>query len=323
MDFSHFYQLVSPFSTCYPCGGGLKLGLQVSCPSERGRSPAPEKTEEQLVRDEKAQKRKDEEGDLEEEKRQRAKNFDPVAAAVESVRLELVEHLIRHIRADVAAPLLFTYLDPATPQRRHNINGSRLPALLFDDDDTERRSKKPSPINTPNSRASPIERRTARLNVAALPCIRKAMGAKKLAAVRKQGLLDPFARQRTQDPASSAFRSLHYRLKDDSDEESEDETDAEGRAFKETLVLCVSNDIVAKNGMAIDVVPQVANTTASLTPAPTVIDEEKNKASSGHTDSSQIHIHSQSPADAKTTSTSSDVQQRSHFIYRAPEAVME
>ncbi|CAK7209714.1 histone methyltransferase set1 [Sporothrix bragantina] len=200
--------------------------------SQRGRSPPAEKTEEQLVRDEKAQARKDEEGDLEEEKRQRAKNFDPVTAAVESVRLELVEHLIRHIRADVAAPLLFTYLDPAnhaTKQRRHNIGGSRLSALLSNDDDTERRSKKLSPISTPNSRADPIERRTARLDVAALPRIRKAKGAKKLAAVRKQGLFDPFSRQRSQDTAASssrsAFRSLHYRLKDDSDEESEDETE--------------------------------------------------------------------------------------------------
>lgn len=195
----------------------------------RSHSPAAEKTEEQLARDEKAQMRKDEEGDIEEEKKQRAKNFDPVTAAVETVRLELVEHLIRHIRADVAAPLLFNYLDPANhdaKRRRHNIGGARLSAILFDEQDAGEGRKKPSPISTPNSRADPIERRTGRLDVAALPRIRKAKGAKKLAAVRKQGLFDPFARQRTQDSsARSAFRSLHYRLKDDSDDESEDETE--------------------------------------------------------------------------------------------------
>ncbi|KAL1897322.1 histone methyltransferase set1 [Sporothrix stenoceras] len=198
----------------------------------RSRSPAAEKekTEEELLRDEKAQARKDEEADLEEEKKQRAKNFDPVTAAVETVRLELVEHLIRHIRADVAAPLLFNYLDPANHdarRRRHNIGGSRLSTLVSDETDSSERRKKPSPISTPNSRADPIERRTGRLDVAALPRIRKAKGAKKLAAVRKEGRFDPFARQRTQDSSSSrsAFRSLHYRLKDDSDDESEDETD--------------------------------------------------------------------------------------------------
>ncbi|CAK7223347.1 histone methyltransferase set1 [Sporothrix eucalyptigena] len=285
-----------------------KNGPAASSRSHRGRSPPAEKTEEQLVRDEKAQLRKDEEGDLEEEKRQRAKNFDPVTAAVESVRLELVEHLIRHIRADVAAPLLFTYLDPANhtaKQRRHNIGGSRLSALLFDEDDTERRTKKPSPISTPNSRADPIERRTARLDVAALPRIRKAKGAKKLAAVRKQGLFDPFARQRTQGPESSsrsAFRSLHYRLKDDSDEESEDETenrysvggrdteepesraseadrdvqeddeddeddetDAENRALQKTLAWTASRDEDSMTEASFSVTPVDTETTATTT----------------------------------------------------------
>lgn len=199
---------------------------------QHGRSPPAEKKEEQWMRDEKIQARKDEEGDLEEEKRQRAKNFDPVMAAVESVRLELVEHLIRHIRADVAAPILFTYLDPAnhaTKQRQHNIGDSRLWALHSDEEDTEERAKKPLSISTPNSRADPIERRTARLDMAALPRIRKAKGARTLAAARKQSLFDPFSRQRIQDRAAassrSAFRSLHYRLRDDSDEESEDETE--------------------------------------------------------------------------------------------------
>ncbi|KJR89190.1 histone-lysine N-methyltransferase SETD1 [Sporothrix schenckii 1099-18] len=225
------YELVMKLYARGYSGGSLedKAGTTSGLKNRRSHSPAPEKTEEQLLRDEKAQMRKDEEADLEEEKKQRAKNFDPVRAAVETVRLELVEHLIRHIRADVAAPLLFNYLDPANhdaKRRLHNIGGARLSALLFDEQDGGERRKKPSPISTPNSRADPIERRTGRLDVAALPRIRKAKGAKKLAAVRKQGLFDPFARQRTQDTSSrSAFRSLHYRLKDDSDDDSEDETE--------------------------------------------------------------------------------------------------
>ncbi|CAK7234216.1 histone methyltransferase set1 [Sporothrix curviconia] len=283
-----------------------KTAGSVTSRNQRGRSPPVEKkTEEEIVRDKKAQARRDEEGDLEEEKRQRAKNFDPVTAAVESVRLELVEHLIRHIRADVAAPLLFTYLDPnnhATKYRRHNTGGSRLSTLLFDDDDAEKGSKKPSPISTPNSRADPIERRTARLDVATLPRIRKVKGAKKLAAVRKQGLFDPFSRQRSQDTAAassrSAFRSLHYRLKDDSDEESEDETenrfsvggrdteepesrasevdrdmqeddededetDAENRALQKTLAWTASRDEDSMTEASYSVTPVDTETTAT------------------------------------------------------------
>lgn len=273
----------------------------------RSRSPAAaEKTEEELLRDEKAQARKDEEADLEEEKKQRAKNFDPVTAAVETVRLELVEHLIRHIRADVAAPLLFNYLDPANhdaKRRRHNIGGARVSAIISDENDSSERRKKPSPISTPNSRADPIERRTGRLDVAALPRIRKAKGAKKLAAVRKEGRFDPFARQRTQDSSSrSAFRSLHYRLKDDSDDESEDETDnrfsvggrdteepesrasevdrdvqddedddetdAEGRALKKTLAPWTGRDEDSMTEASFSATPAESESTA--TPATTV-----------------------------------------------------
>ncbi len=62
--------------------------------------------------------------DLEEEKKQRAKNFDPVLEAVEVVRREMMEHLIKHIRTRAAAPVLFNFLDPvnhATKRRRLNI----------------------------------------------------------------------------------------------------------------------------------------------------------------------------------------------------------
>ncbi len=213
-------------------------GASTNSSKQSRRSRSPEKTEEQLRRDEQAQLRKDREADLEEEKKQRAKDFDPVKAAVESVRLELVEHLIRRIRADVAAPALYTYLDPGNhvaKRRLLNIGDARLSTVLFDEEDAEDRLKKPSPISTPNSRADPIERRTARLEYAALPTIRKAKGAAKLAAVRKQGLFDPFARRPAKDSSTRrAFRSLHYRLKDDSDEESEDETETRFSLARDT-----------------------------------------------------------------------------------------
>lgn len=169
------------------------------------------------------ERRRDEEAVLEEEKKQRAKNFDPVTEAIESVRREMKEHLIRHIRTKVAMPALVAYLEPAnhTAKRRklhlEDPTGPSRPLINIEDRDM-------TPISTPNSRADPIERRTARLDVATLPRIRKAKGQK--AAQRNYAFTDPFARKRS-SVVHNAFRSLHHRLQppDSEDEVSEDETE--------------------------------------------------------------------------------------------------
>ncbi|KAK4105119.1 SET1-like protein [Parathielavia hyrcaniae] len=178
--------------------------------------------EERATRDECDRCRREEEADLEEEKRQRAKNFDPVLEATDVVLREMKEQLIKHIRTKIAAPALFNFLDPANhyaTRRRFNIedpHSARLPSIVLDEYEDR------SPVGTPNSRADPIERRTARLDVSALPRIRKVKNAG--LNTRKHGFNDPFARNR---PAAqrTAFRSLHYRLRSDSEGESEDETE--------------------------------------------------------------------------------------------------
>ncbi|KAI1138962.1 histone H3-K4 methyltransferase Set1 [Hypoxylon sp. FL0543] len=167
------------------------------------------------------ERRRDEEAVLEEERKQRAKNFDPVLEAIEVVRREMKEHLIRHIRTKVAVPALFTFLDPmnhVAKRRKLNLEhpaGSLRPTISIEDRET-------TPVSTPNSRADPIERRTARLDVTTLPRIRKAKGQG--AAQRNYGFTDPFARKRS---SHNAFRSLHHRLQppDSDDEASEDETE--------------------------------------------------------------------------------------------------
>jgi histone-lysine N-methyltransferase SETD1 len=184
---------------------------------DRGR-----RDEERVKRDEQDRRRREEEADMEEEKRQRAKNFDPVLEATDVVLREMKEQLIKHIRTKIAAPALFNYLDPVNhiaKRRRLNIedpHSARLPPIVLDEYEER------SPVSTPNSRADPIERRTARLDVAALPRIRKVKNAG--LNTRKHGFNDPFARNR---PAArrTAFRSLHYRLQSDSEGESEDETE--------------------------------------------------------------------------------------------------
>lgn len=168
-------------------------------------------------RKEETQRRRDAEADLEEEKKQRAKNFDPVLEAIDVATREMTEQLIKHIRTKVAAPALYEFLNPANhvaKRRRLNIEdplSSRIPSLVFEE------SEDKSPVSTPNSRADPIERRTARLDISRLPRIRKTNGEP-----RKQVFRDPFARRR---PVVRPFRSLHHRLKDESEDESEDETE--------------------------------------------------------------------------------------------------
>ncbi|OTB05801.1 hypothetical protein M426DRAFT_56417, partial [Hypoxylon sp. CI-4A] len=182
----------------------------------------PRLRDEQLYRP-RDERRRDEEAILKEEKEQRAKNFDPVLEAVEVVRREMKEHLIRHIRTKVAIPALTTFLDPANhvlKRRKLNLEQPAelsRPKISFED-------REATPISTPNSRADPIERRTARLDVTALPRIRKVKGQG--AAQRNYGFTDPFARKRA-STRHSAFRSLHHRLQppDSDDEASGDETE--------------------------------------------------------------------------------------------------
>ncbi|KAL2290376.1 hypothetical protein FJTKL_15500 [Diaporthe vaccinii] len=182
-------------------------------------------------RDDKERARREDLRDLEDEKRERANNFDPVKEAAEVVRREMVEHLIKHIRQKVAAPSLFTFLDPANhaaKRRKFGIEdpaGAKTPAFLFED------TEEKSPASTPNSRADPIERRTKHLDVTALPRIRK---AKKGSLIRRPGFTDPFARER---PTSHrpAFRSLHHRLQHaESDAESEDEVENRDSLARDT-----------------------------------------------------------------------------------------
>ncbi len=178
------------------------------------------------------ERRRDEEAVLEEEKKQRAKNFDPVTEAVEVIRREMKEHLIKHIKTKVAIPALVNYLDPVNhvaKRRKLNLEdpvGVPRPLKSLDDRDL-------TPVSTPNSRADPIERRTARLDVAALPRIRKAKGQG--AAQRNYGFTDPFARKRP-TAVRNAFRSLHHRLQppDSDDEASEDETENRDSLARDT-----------------------------------------------------------------------------------------
>ncbi|RDA89929.1 hypothetical protein CP533_3290 [Ophiocordyceps camponoti-saundersi (nom. inval.)] len=174
--------------------------------------------------DEKTRRRHEEEADLEEEKKQRAKNFDPVVEAVQVVRREMTEHLIRHIRTQVAAPCLEDFLDPVkhvAKRRKLNLEVTEDEGEAGFDDDGSR-------LGTPNSRG---DASTNRFEPKALPRIRK---SKTKGQAHRNAFVDPFTRQR-RCTARTAFRSLHHRLKSfDSDYESDEETDAGALVVRDT-----------------------------------------------------------------------------------------
>ncbi|KAF6812905.1 Histone-lysine N-methyltransferase, H3 lysine-4 specific [Colletotrichum sojae] len=191
-------------------------------PHRPRRTPSPERKRraDMRLREDKDRIRREEEADIEEEKRQRAKNFDPVLEACDVVARELAEHLIKHIRTRVAVPALTAFLDPAKhAAKRRELNmedpAGSVPSVTVDAGDE-------SPgIGTPNSGADPIERRTGRLEISSLPRIRKAKATGQ--GARNFGFTDPFSRKRASQ-GRSAFRSLHHRLKTyDSDAESDEE----------------------------------------------------------------------------------------------------
>ena len=188
------------------------------------RSPTPERAiAEQREKAEQERARKENELDLEEEKKHRAMNLDPVSEAAEVLRNELQVKLMQDVRLKLAAPALYDFLDPdrhADKRRRLNITApseGRGSGSKFDLSETP-------PNGTPDSRSDVLVsgRRmlaTSTLNVTTLPRIRKGVGGKR----ENVGFTDERRNQKV--PKKMAVRGLHHRLPTfhDDDEDSEDE----------------------------------------------------------------------------------------------------
>jgi [histone H3]-lysine4 N-trimethyltransferase SETD1 len=217
-------------------GGFLNAGKDVSTSisetrqdlHKRPTSPQ-HRLEEHHLREEKLRRRREEEADLEEEKRQRAKNFDPAREAIEVVCREMKEQLIKHIKTKITAPVLYDFLNPENhlaKRRRLNISDPRDSSLqpIHVDEGEE------TPVvGTPNSRVDPWERRAlgaGRINITALPRIRKAQNS--AAKKRNVGFTDPFARARPEIRKQIA-RSLHHRLRNFHSDDEDSEEDTENR----------------------------------------------------------------------------------------------
>ncbi|MCJ1467986.1 histone methyltransferase set1 [Pseudocyphellaria aurata] len=189
------------------------------------RSPSPERVKAELRAKAIREKfQQEEELEVEEEKKQRAINLDPVREMIEIVRRELRDKLLEDVKSRIVAPALYEYLDPdrhVEKRRRLNIaepQDWRRPGIHVE------RAYETPPAGTPDSRNEPFagNRRplsTSTLNVTALPRIRKGVGIKR----ENVGFADERRKQKA--PRKIEIRPLHHRLYQvhDDDEDSEDE----------------------------------------------------------------------------------------------------
>lgn len=191
----------------------------------RSRSSNHRELEASEKRDEQA-RRKEEEADLEEERKERTKNFDPSREAIEVIRRELKDQLLKNIRTKIASPILHSFMDPAnhvSKRRKFNIADPKDLKVPLIHEDIDQDS---SPIGTPNSRLDPMERRPlgSKVNLASLGRIRMAKGGLK----KNPGFKDPFARARPQ-VRKAVVRPLAHRWIEE-DDDSDDDTEDRSRA---------------------------------------------------------------------------------------------
>lgn len=185
-------------------------------------TPAPFKSLPDRVPRPSIKQRREHDMDMEEEKRQRARDLDPSRAVLQMVIQELRDKLLEDVKSRIAAPVLYDFLDPS----RHVDKRRRLG--INDPDGGKRQgygnADEVSSIGTPDSRADysfsgrrPLAKKN--LNILSLPKIGKRAGTERGGA--------GFRDERRKAPARKAIRPLFHQLaqfSDDSDSDDEHRT---------------------------------------------------------------------------------------------------
>ena len=201
---------------------------------------------ENLRREDRTRVKRERDADVEEEKRQRAKDMDPSRAVMQLLAVELREKLLDDVKTKIAAHALYEYLEPdrhADKRRRLGIDDPRGPRrTLFD-----RSGDSPS-VGTPDSRVElsfsgrkPLLNKS--MNILALPRINKKAGFERGAAT---------FRDERRKPQRPAIRPLFHQLsqfqeEEDSDDEqrtsiTRDTEDLESRPASRMSLTSVSSD---------------------------------------------------------------------------------
>lgn len=177
------------------------------------------------------ERQKEEEADFEEEKKERAKNFDPAREAIEVIRRDLKEQLLSNIKSNIATPCIHRFLDPSNhvaKRRKLNIPDSTDMMFTFENEETfHEETTNSADLSNPQ-----IDSRRGLLGVSALPRIRKTKDAGKKVNV---GFQDPFARSRRQNIKKPLYRSLVSLILEDSDDEIETRSRAQDTEEPESL----------------------------------------------------------------------------------------
>ena len=210
--------------------------------------PTPARTlAEQQVQRHNLRLRKEHDADLEEEKRQRARDLDPCRAVIQLVVQEIRDKLIEDVKSRIAGPVLYEYLDPKRHSDKRQKYGIQDPAGFRRQGYSQ--SDELSSMGTPDSRAEPAFGRQdffkKNLNILSLPKIGKRFGLDRGNA----GYRD----ERRKAPAPRPYiRPLFHQLaqfhdEDDSDDErhtslTRDTDELESRPPSRMSMTSVSDD---------------------------------------------------------------------------------
>ncbi|EXJ81400.1 hypothetical protein A1O3_07691 [Capronia epimyces CBS 606.96] len=188
--------------------------------------------------------RKEHDLDLEEEKRQRARDLDPSRAVVQLVIQELRDKLLEDVKSRIAAPVLYDFLDPNNHAERRRRLG------LDDPEGTRRTVPTDEGSRTPDSRLGGgwMNRRpfgSKNLNILSLPKIGKRSGT-------DRGMVGFRDERRKAPPTRHNVRPLFHQLAQfQNDEDSDDEQrtsftrdtdDLESRPASRMSMTSVSDD---------------------------------------------------------------------------------
>lgn len=186
------------------------------------RSPSPERVlAEKREKEEQERLIREEEMDLEYEKKRRAEDLDPVIAALEYLKTELRDKVMSDIKARIAGPALFDYLDPerhVAKRRRLNIPDPQSQDAVRPTTYFGRGDDTPS-VGTPDSRAAGF---SGRFRKPLGPYDHNMFRGRKMPKV-----VNAFQdeRRRKLPPKRPVVRGLHRQMLDfyDDDKDSDDE----------------------------------------------------------------------------------------------------